>query len=105
MTPGPTPTPVPLPVKVTKFTKTVSPGDRASITVRTTKGASCSISVLYESGESEAKGLDPKKANSSGDVALAWAVGPKSNPQTALVTVTCEAKGRTGLVTADLAVP
>ncbi len=104
VTPEPTATPVPLPVKVTQAPKTVSPGDRASIKVRTAKGASCSISVAYESGESEAKGLDPKKADASGDVAWAWNVGINTNPQTALVTVTCEAADRTGFVTADLTV-
>jgi hypothetical protein len=93
-----------LPVKVTKSTESTSPGDRASINVRTAKDASCAISVLYESGESEAKGLGPKKADSSGDVAWAWNVGVNPNPQTALVTVTCEANGRTGIVAADLTV-
>jgi hypothetical protein len=103
-TPEPTATPVPLPVKVTQAPKTVSPGDRASIKVRTAKRASCSISVAYESGESEAKGLDPKKADSSGDVAWAWTVGINTNPQTAVVTVSCEAAHRTGTATADLTV-
>jgi hypothetical protein len=104
VTPEPTATPVPLPVKVTGAPKTVSPGDRASIKVRTAKGASCRISVAYESGESEAKGLDPQKADSSGDVAWAWNVGINTNPQVALVTVTCAAAGRTGIATADLTV-
>lgn len=103
-TPEPTATPVPLPVKVTQAPKTVSPGDRASIKVRTAKRASCSISVAYESGESEAKGLDPKKADSSGDVAWDWTVGINTNPQTALVSVTCDAADRTGTATADLTV-
>lgn len=74
-TPEPTATLVPLPVKVTQAPKTVSPGDRASIKVRTAKRASCPISVVYQSGEFEAKGLDPKTANSSGEVAWAWTVG------------------------------
>ncbi len=58
----------------------------------------------YESGESEAKGLDPNKADSSGDVAWAWNVGINTNPQTALVTVSCEAADRNGTATADLTV-
>jgi len=99
------PTPVPLPVKVTKLTKTVSPGATASITVFTIKGASCGISVLYESGESTATGLDPKKADAKGYVSWQWKVGLKTNPQTIPVSVTCDLKGRTGELTADVTVP
>ena len=105
ITEKPAPTPVPLPVKVTKLTKTVSPGDTASITVHTNVGASCGISVLYDSGESTAKGLDPKKADAKGDATWRWFVGPKTGSQTVLVTVTCDKNGRTGEVTADVTVP
>jgi hypothetical protein len=101
----PAPTPVPLPVKVTKVTETVSAGKTAAITVFTIKGASCGISVLYESGESTAKGLDPKKADAKGYVTWQWKVGLKTNPQTVPVTVTCDLKGRTGETTADVTVP
>ena len=104
LSPEPRPTEIPLPVKVAESTKSVSPGDRASITVRTTGGAKCSISVLYESGESEAKGLSSKRAGSSGNASWAWTVGANTNPQTALVTVTCEANGRTGSVMSDMTV-
>jgi hypothetical protein len=96
--------PLPVPVKVTKITKTVSPGDPASITVRTIKGASCSISVEYESGTSTAAGLDPKKVDANGDATWRWVVGPKTNPQTVPVTVTCAVNGRTGEVSADVTV-
>ena len=104
VTSAPTPTLIPLPVRIVDYTKTVSPGDQASIAVRTSSGAKCTISVLYESGESEAKGLDEKTADSSGDVTWAWSVGHNTNPQTALVTVTCESMSQTGVLMIDLAV-
>jgi hypothetical protein len=99
------PTPVPLPVEVTKVTETVSPGATASITAHTNAGASCGIGVLYDSGESTAKGLDPKKSNAKGDVTWKWLVGRKTNPQTVLVTVWCEKNGRTGVADAEVMVP
>ena len=102
VTAAPTRTPVPLPVKVTKITKTVSPGDTASVTAFTIKGARCSISVLYDSGESTAKGLDSKKTDARGYVTWKWQVGLKTNPQTVLATVTCDLKGRTGLAMAHV---
>jgi hypothetical protein len=105
VTAEPTPTPVPLPMTVTRVTKTVSPGDTASITVHTNAGAACSISVLYDSGPSEAKGLDAKDSNEKGDVTWRWVVGPATGPQTVGVTVMCDKNGRTGEATAEVTVP
>jgi hypothetical protein len=98
------PTPKPLALKVTKITKSVAAGDAASVTIQTAKGAACSITVTYESGDSTANGLGNKRANSEGRVYWKWQVGPNTSPQTALLTVFCEAGDRSGVVQADIVV-
>ena len=96
--------PLPVPVRVTKITETVAVGDPASITVFTLKGANCSIEVLYDSGVSTAKGLDPTDADANGIATWSWTVGSKTSPQTVPLTVTCSVPGRTGQVSAEVTV-
>jgi hypothetical protein len=88
---APVATPKPLPVSLVSRTQKVSPGNTASVTVDTAKGAECSISVEYESGESEAAGLGDKraKAKADGEVTWRWLVGINTNPQRADIFVMC----------------
>ena len=108
--PKPTPKPTPKPVigtikvTVTSFTSSVSPGQDASITIRTTAGASCSIVVEYKSGPSQAKGLGPEKANSSGVASWTWLVGSRTTHGSWPVTVTCSSGGKTASGHATLVV-
>jgi hypothetical protein len=48
----------------------------------TEPGAFCNITVYYKSGPSEAQGLDPKDADSSGNVSWTWKVGTRTTPGT-----------------------
>jgi hypothetical protein len=99
------PTAKPLPVRVTKRTKTVKPGDMASVTIKTKKGAKCSILVEYESGYSEAKGLGDKRANGDGIVTWRWLVGIAANRQKVPVAISCKSGDRTGQVETAYNVP
>src|SRR6516164_2759517 len=63
-----------LAVKVTAHTKTAQRGGVASVTIKTTPGALCGISVLYPDGPSSARGLDPAKADKKGVIVWKWTV-------------------------------
>jgi hypothetical protein len=66
------------------------PGGRASVSVQTTPGASCSISYRTPAGTpSTAQGLTPRVADSSGVVTWTWDIGISTRPGTGTVTVTC----------------
>lgn len=94
-----TPSPVraqPLPVRLVSPTSPVSPGDDATVTVQTTPGALCLITVRYKSGPSRARGLVPKIADSRGIVTWTWRVGTRTTPGRWPIIVTCSADGRQG---------
>ena len=83
-----------LSVALASLTSPVSPGNAASITVKTAPSAACTITVAYKSGPSRAKGLDTKTATQDGVVSWAWIVGTRTTPGTWPITVTCSAGGR-----------
>lgn len=70
----------PLQIRVVSLTSPVSPGDDASITIQTASNASCSITVIYKSGPSRARGLYPQSADSRGRVTWTWRVGTRTTP-------------------------
>ncbi len=86
----------PLQIRVVSLTSPVSPGDDASITIQTTPNASCSITVIYKSGPSRARGLFPQTADSGGRVTWTWRVGTRTTPGRWPIIVTCSAGGRQG---------
>jgi glucodextranase-like protein len=90
------PEPKPLSVKVTKRTSSVPRNATASVTIKTTKGARCTIDVVYNSGSSQAAGLGPKKANSSGSITWKWKVGGNTAKGTYPIYVSCEKGDREG---------
>src|SRR3990172_8035631 len=69
-----------LQIRIVSLTSPVSPGDDASITIQTAPNASCSITVIYKSGPSRARGLFPQSADSRGRVAWTWRVGTRTTP-------------------------
>ncbi|HEV2055928.1 MAG TPA: hypothetical protein VGV06_12250 [Methylomirabilota bacterium] len=85
-----------LPVSLVQLSSPVERFTDASITVKTAPAASCAITVLYKSGPSRAKGLDPKLADHSGFVTWRWRVGSKTTPGQWPVVVTCEHGGNRG---------
>src|SRR3989442_5283811 len=53
-------------VSVVSLSSPAAPSSDATLEIQTTPGASCSITVLYKSGPSRAKGLGPKMADGKG---------------------------------------
>jgi hypothetical protein len=74
--------------ELVSLTSPVSAGAYATITVRTTPGASCSIVVYYKSGPSTAQGLGPKTAGGDGICSWTWKVGTRTTPGTWSIVVT-----------------
>lgn len=96
--PEDTPAPTAVPLKVTKVdgAGTVRPGDKATVTIDTVKGAMCSIVVEYASGESEAAGLGDKTADSDGRVKWSWTVGMNTGSGKVPIWITCSKGDREG---------
>lgn len=65
---------------VTNDQLNVRDGGEASITVHTPSSALATIEVDYKSGPSHAKGLQPERANSSGQITWSWKVGTNTTP-------------------------
>ena len=61
----------------------------ATLRAKVTPGATAYIAVHYESGDSIAQGLEPKRADAKGNVSWSWHVGGRSTLGTVPVTVTC----------------
>jgi hypothetical protein len=85
-----------VPIKVTAQTKTVKRGGPASVTIKTTPGADCGISVLYPDGPSSAKGLEPAKADKKGAIVWKWTVASSVKKGTWPIDVACSIGDRTG---------
>lgn len=91
-------------VAIVSFTSSVKAGSSAAITIQTTGGAACTIEVVYASGPSQAKGLEPKNADDHGQASWTWVVGSSTTPGDRPVTVTCHQGSASGSVDATLAV-
>ena len=85
-----------LAVKVTKRTASVARNARASVTVKTTKGAECGIDVQYASGSSTADGLEPKTTNTSGVITWKWVVARDVKKGTVPIVITCTLGDQSG---------
>jgi micrococcal nuclease len=79
-------------VRVVRFTDRVAAGDQASLTVKARPTARCTISVIYDTVESHARGLRPKRG---GTITWTWRVGTSTHPGRWPVTVDCGRSGKT----------
>ena len=79
-------------VRLVSVTSPASPGSDATLTVGVSPAARCSITVIYKSGRSVAKGLVPKRS-SRGLVSWTWRVGTRTTPGRWPIVVTCGAAG------------
>lgn len=84
----PTPTRSTVAQELVNLTSPVAKGAQASITVRTSPGSSCSITVYYKSGASHAAGLEPETAGNDGLCSWTWKVGTNTTPGTWRIVVT-----------------
>lgn len=89
---------------VQALTSPVKPGDNASLTVKSTPGATCAISVMYDKTLSTDSGLKPKLADDFGIVDWTWTVEPSAPLGTWPVKVTCTYLEQSAVVQADLIV-
>ena len=85
-----------LAVKVTKRTSSVARNARASVTVKTTRGAECGIDVQYASGSSTADGLEPKSTNASGVITWKWVVARDVKKGSVPIVITCTLGDQSG---------
>ena len=79
-------------VATVRFVSVTSPIGRnaiATVRVATSANAACTIRVTYNSGPSNAAGLEPKAADGAGAVAWSWMIGGQTAPGTYPIDVTC----------------
>jgi len=67
----------------------VARGDVAIAMVMVVRDADCTIRVIYDSGQSTARGLEPKNADGAGEVRWSWTVEASAPSGTWPVEVTC----------------
>jgi hypothetical protein len=80
-------------VTLVRVTSPISAGSYATLTVKVSKPATCSITVYYKSGPSEAQGLYPKRANAQRRASWTWKVGTRTTPGRWPITVSCGSAG------------
>lgn len=94
----------PVSASIQMLTTPVMPGENASITVKTTPTANCTIKVEYNKVASTDSGLTAKTADEFGIVSWAWTV-EEGRPLGAWpVTVTCTHNKKSAMVRGDLVV-
>ena len=85
-----------LSVKVNSRTASVPRNSTATVSIKTSPNARCSIEVDYKSGPSTAAGLGDKTASSSGTASWSWKVGSNTTRGTWPIFVTCDLGSRSG---------
>lgn len=94
----------PVGASVQTISSPINPGNEASITVKTTPQADCTISAKYNEVASTDPGLIPKKADEYGMVSWDWFVEETVPLGKWPVQVNCGIGERTGMVIGDLVV-
>jgi hypothetical protein len=79
-------------------TTPVAPGANASITVKTTPDALCTIKVEYDKKKSQDDGLIKKMADEYGNVSWTWTVEETAPEGKWPIEVTCELYKKSGMV-------
>jgi hypothetical protein len=79
-------------VRLLSVSSPVSRGNAATLVARVSPAQSCSITVYYKSGPSQAKGLYRKRPV-GGVVTWSWIVGTRTTPGRWPIVVSCGAAG------------
>lgn len=82
-----TPTEAVSPITFTSYSKSVEAGSNATVTIQGKPNTDYSIHVYYDSGESNAEGLESKTSDGNGNVTWEWKIGAKTTPGTHSLTV------------------
>jgi hypothetical protein len=77
-------------VRLVQVTSPISHGSYATLTVSVSRTSTCSITVFYKSGPSEAAGLYPKRGKR---ISWSWRVGTRTTPGRWPITVSCGSAG------------
>jgi beta-lactamase superfamily II metal-dependent hydrolase len=85
----------PLSLEILSVTSPVRQGDQATVNARSAPGATCTITVHYQSGPSKAKGLESRTPDPGGSVSWSWDVGPKTSLGSWPITVLCSQANET----------
>ena len=85
-----------LAISIISLSSPVAPFSDATLQIRSSPGARCTITVLYKSGPSRARGLYPQTADGTGRVTWRWRVGSNTTPGRWPIVVTCEQDGNRG---------
>lgn len=96
VTPAPAPTAVPLAISKVSVTESVAPGDKATVVITTAAAAECTIMVTYDSGPSQASGLEGRTADAAGKVTWSWTVGRNTIAGTWPIDIACFKAERDG---------
>jgi competence protein ComEC len=83
-----------LALEVVSLTSPARRNGTAALKVHTEPGADCTITVMYKSGPSVARGLEPKIADRQGNVSWSWKAGGNTTPGTWKVIVTSSLGGQ-----------
>jgi hypothetical protein len=86
-------------IKLERLTSPITAGADATLTVRTSRATTCSISVYYKSGPSQAGGLYPKRG---ARISWIWKVGTRTTPGSSPIIVSC---GKAGSLQTSSSVP
>ena len=89
VTPTPAPTAIPLAISKVSVTESVAAGDAATVVISTADAAACTIKVTYDSGPSQAAGLDGQTADASGKATWTWTVGRNTKAGTWPIDIAC----------------
>jgi len=103
-TPTPEPTKKPLSIAAVTLTESVEGGDKAKVVINTATAAECVIEVTYDSGPSEAAGLDPMTADGAGKVTWSWTVDVTTAKGTYPIDITCFKGERLGALSLEFKV-
>jgi hypothetical protein len=87
-------TPASATVRKVRFTAVVSPNDYAVLTVAVSPRARCTITVVYDTTVSHARGLGPK---TGGHITWRWKVGSSTHAGRWPVRVNCGTSGKLAL--------
>ena len=81
-------------INVVSLTSPITAGGIASLTINTLPGTTCTITVYYKSGPSQAAGLGPQTAGGDGNVTWSWKVGSRTTPGMWSIVVTANLNGQ-----------
>jgi hypothetical protein len=104
LTPPKVSTTAPVGVAIQSVTSPVSPGENASVSVRTNPEVECSIVVTYDDTAAVDSGLVKKKADEFGTASWAWTVAQGVPLGTWPVDVTCQNKKHSAVLKVDLVI-